>query len=247
MSNPQSNPRNATLFGVLAFVLALVTVLLGFYLVPSSSRGLPFGLSLSNLVIGELLLGVELARGALAPRRGRAFLGALAGVAGPIAYIGLALVLCLLALAGAPEKLLVVLHVLLLLLAVVGLVLASIVGQAAEAATGGAAPATPFLDDLKVSVREIADRASALPGSADSAKSTLVKVAEDVRFTYAGSDAASAADDAELTRLLGAIRESLAKLESSPADPAAAESIGRNAVAFRSALSRRNDAIKSRR
>jgi hypothetical protein len=247
MSNPESNPRAAALFGLLAFVFAVATLMLAFYLVPRESRGLAFGLSVANLIIGELLIGAELARSALAPRSSRVFVASLGGVLGPFGYLGGAAILAILAVFSAPLKLLVVLHVLLLLVAVAGIAMFSVVGEAAERASGGKAPANAFLDDLKRSVRQVTDRAASLPIVAKQARDTLHALGEDVRFTYSGSDEGSVSDDAELRRELEAIDASLNLLLSNPSDPAASEAIVRAGARFRTALQRRNDGIKQRR
>lgn len=247
MSNPQSNPRAAAIFVVVSVLLAVTTLLLAFYLVPEKSRGLVFGLSVANLVIGEFFLGAELARAASAPRRSRVFVAALGGVMGPVIYLVAAAVLALIALAGLPQKLLVVLHALLFLAAVASLLVFMVAGEAAERATGGAAPTNSFLDDLKSSVRLLSDRATGLPTSASAAHAALKSLGEEIRFTYAGSDERSASDDAELRRELDAVDAALGLLQSNPSDPAASEAIIRACGRFKVVLARRNEGIKSRR
>lgn len=247
MSNPQSNPRAAAIFVVVSILLAVTTLLLSFYLVPEKSRNLVFGLSVANLIIGEIFLGAELARAASAPRRSRVFVAALGGVMGPVIYLVAAAVLALLALAGLPEKLLVVLHVLLLLAAVASLLIFMVAGEAAERATGGAAPSNSFLDDLKAAVRLLTDRAAGLPPSASAAQAALKSLGEEIRFTYAGSDEHSSGEDAELRRELDAIDSALGLLQANPSDPAASEAIIRASGRFKVVLARRNEGIKSRR
>lgn len=247
MNYANTNGRNAAIYLGISALLAVVTVALGFYLVPPSSRGTPFGLSLLSLVIGELFLGAQLARACLAANHERSFLLSLGGIYAPVAYLGVAAVLALLTTAGANEKLLVVLHVLLLLAAVTFLALGKIGSDAVDASSAGAFQPNGTLEQIKDGVRRLSDRAGLLKGDgAPGVASAIRKLGESVRYTYAQSDAGSAADDAEMGRQLEGIHQALARLESGP-DPAAAAEITGLVDAAIVTLKRRNDGIARRR
>lgn len=247
MNNANNNGRNAAIYLGVSALLAVVTVALGFYLVPPASRGTPFGLSLFGLVVGELFLGAQFARVSLAANQDRSFLLSLGGIYAPAAYLGAAVFLALLALAGANEKLLVVLHVLLLLAAVTFLVLGKVGADAVNASSSAAFQPNGTLEQIKDGVRRLSDRAGLLKGDAAPAVASAIrKLGEAVRYTYAQSDSGSAADDAEIGRQLEAVHQALARLESGPDDAAAAE-IARLAEAAVVTLKRRNDGIARRR
>lgn len=247
MSNPQSNSQAGLAYGIVTFVCAVVTVLLGFYLVGPDGRDLRFGLGLTNLLVGEILVGTGFAMASVRARSSRSFIGSIAGIAGRSVYLAVALFLVLLTAGGASEQVLVVLHTLLLLTGVVGAVGLFITGSAMDAATGAPAGATPFLADLKVAMRKLADRAHALPASLGSVKSLIKSATDDVQFTYAVSDQEASSDDAEIRRELESIDALVGRLEANAADTAALDAIAAPVGRFRAALARRNDAIKLRR
>lgn len=247
MENSSTNTRNAAIYAVLSVLLAVVTVCLGFYLVPSASRDLGFGLSLTNLVVGELFLGVQLARSSLQLRGDRSFIFSIAGVYAPVAYLIAAAILSLLEVAGIAEKLLVVLHVLLFLAAIVFMALGFIAATAASSASSANFVAGGVLDRVKDGVRRLSDRASLLKGpAAANVVSAIRRLQDDIRFTYAQSDAGSSSDDAELEQGLEAIHQALAKFETS-ADEVAVGSIPSLVASLTLVLKRRNDGIAKRR
>jgi len=177
----------------------------------------------------------------------RAFLGTLGGIAGPIVYLVVAVFLTLFAILGFPPQFLVTLHTLLFLVAVIALILANLGSDAVNKATGAPAPSNSFLEDLKNSVRKISDRSTALSPSNKTAYKALQMLADDVKFTYAGSDEASTEDDLSLKNELDALIDILDQVEKNPSDMNLSESLIKSINRFRAALSRRNDSIKRRR
>lgn len=247
MENLITNRRDAAIYVALSVLLAVITVCLGFYLVPSTSRDLGFGISLANLVVGELFLGVQLARSSLQVSKDRSFILSLGGIYASIAYLVGAAILSLLEVAGIGEKPLVVLHILLLLAAIVFMALGFIAATAANSASSANFAAGGVLDRVKECVSRLSDRASLLKGPAAAHVVVAIRrLQDDLRFTYAQSDAGSSSDDAELEQGLEAIHQALAKFEAS-ADAAAADCIPSLVASSIVVLKRRNEGIAKRR
>jgi hypothetical protein len=247
MSQPQSIPKASVAFIIISCLIVATTIALGFYLVKPESRNLSFGLSLGNLVIGELLLGTMFTRASMHDSKTRAFLGALGGIAGPIVYLVVAVLLTLFAILGFPSQFLVTLHTLLFLVAVIALILANLGSDAVNKANGAPAPSNSFLEDLKNSVRKVSDCSATLSSTNKTAYKALQMLVDDVKFTYSSSDEASADDDQTVKHELDTLIDIADQLEKKPSDMNLSESLIKSVNRFRAALSHRNDSIKRRR
>jgi hypothetical protein len=249
MKNNNSNLINILSYAVLTFVVCLVTVFLGFYLVDQPYRDVRFGVSLGSILFGEILVFFQSARIASGERVARSFVFRLSGLAGPLGYLFIATALSLLALNPAvSSKLLVLLHVILLLIALLASVVSWRAAEAADDSQETAFPANSTLKLIKDNMRIISDRASLHPDFEvrKIVISNIKKLKDEIQFSYGQSDDASAKEDTEVLLQLDYTMKLFDKLEKSPDQKTFSELTAVTEVAL-VALRRRNDGLNRRR
>ena len=159
-------------------------------------------------------------------------------------YLGFTVVAALLVAVGVHGAFLAILHI----LAAVALILWNVVGAAlAEHAdkTEDVHPADSPLSQLKDGLGRLNSRLqlNAAPELA-SARATLAKTADELRYVYVESTSASAADDAEIGALLQSLQSAIAEVESS--GPAAGQGIAGQAAQLSVVIKRRSATLARR-
>jgi hypothetical protein len=231
------------IFGLTLLVVA-ATVGIAFIVAPAPINGGRFCLGLLPIVFAEFLLGGVILMTSTDNIKSARLLFGISRAWTCWLYLGFTVVAALLVAVGTPGAFLAILHI----LAAVALILWNVLGATlAEHAdkTENVHPVDSSLSQFKAGLSRLNARLqlNSAPELA-AARTALAKTADELRYVYIESTAASAEDDAEIGTLLQSLQSAIAEVETT--GPAAGQGIAGQAAQLSMVIKRRSATLARR-